>query len=176
MPLRERERWLPSVAGFLPFQASRASLINNQTIANEVTASTHHEPSVSCAKSPTNTTKESQLQVMLSTASARRAELPTAAATRNLRRDKTHIIGIAASATARPGHENSALKAEGKQRNRTRDETSSDRHGHLDQQPRNGETFEEERLPNDLRTLGLGNSSLQHSGSAGAFSHRTARP
>ena len=69
-----------------PRHASRPSLMRNETIANDVTASTHHAPRSRSAIRPTTTTSDSQPQVMLSTASARMARLPSCVAIAILRR------------------------------------------------------------------------------------------
>jgi hypothetical protein len=63
-----------------PLQASRASLTTKPTITSEVTASTHHAPSMKSANRPTTTTSDSQPQVILSAASARMARLPSCVA------------------------------------------------------------------------------------------------
>src|SRR6516162_2400171 len=94
----------------VPFPSLAALLDQQPYNSSEVTASTHHAPSASWARSPSRTTKDSQPQVMLSTASARKARLPSASAICNLRRDRSHMIGIAARLTNRPGQENSALR------------------------------------------------------------------
>lgn len=66
-----------------PSQASRPSRSKNQTMPSEANGSIHQAPISSCATSPTTTTKANQPQVMLSTASVRRARLPRASASRN---------------------------------------------------------------------------------------------
>ena len=91
-----------------PFQASCPSRTRNHTIPSEAAASTHQAPISSWAKSAATTTRESQPHVMLSTASARNARLPSASARRSLRRDGMYMIGIANTVMTRPGRENSA--------------------------------------------------------------------
>jgi hypothetical protein len=88
--------------------ASRPSRIRNQTIPREATASTHHAPMASCTMRAATTTRDSQPQVMLSTASALSARLPSVSARASLRRERKYIIGTASTHRMRPGSENSA--------------------------------------------------------------------
>src|SRR5262249_25518237 len=102
-------QWQPSPHSPLA-QASRPSLTRNQTIASEVTESTHQVPVAYCAAKPMTTMKDSHPQVIDSTASARSARLPISLAMAILQFARTYMIGMASKATNRPGTENSAAR------------------------------------------------------------------
>ena len=101
-------KFRPLVVGFLPLP-SLVAFFDQQPHDHEQRRGVD-PPRAECQlpNSPISTTKDSQPQVMLSTASVRKARLPSASAICNFRRDRSHMIGIAARLTNRPGQEKSA--------------------------------------------------------------------
>jgi hypothetical protein len=127
-------------------------LINSPTITSEVSASTHHAPSASCARTPINTTKDSQPQVMLSTASARKARLSSAPPDPACR-----ALGLFRHGPTVPqldveppdqhtsrGQFNQAIKAEGDQADAARRHPCGKGDHSLDDHPANDEPFQPE--------------------------------
>ena len=92
------------------FALPRFTSFANQshTTPREAAASIHHAPRTSWAARAPTLTNASHPQIMLSTASARSAWLPSAFAASSLRRERKYMIGMASTPIMRPGGENSA--------------------------------------------------------------------